>query len=148
MNCFRGKSAVMSFEEFNQIITNKRFKIQLSNKMELCKVKEIIKFMYELGFVGIIFTTKNKESLRLYRQQNFVFYSGMKPLSEIDSEEFCDNKIVLNPIFVPYYKLYIDTSEVLGIESWETLNHYERVKQNDYLVQYRNDNPLIYDFIY
>jgi hypothetical protein len=97
--------------------------------------------MYELGFTGVILSPRNKERLRFYRQQNFVFYSGMKPLSELDSEDFKDNKIVLNPIFVRFCSLYIDTDEVLGIDCWETLKYYEKIKQNDYIVRYRNEYP-------
>lgn len=144
MNCFNGKSVIMSYEEFIEIISDKKFKIQLSNKSEICIDNDILRFMYELGFIGIILSPRNKERLRFYRQQNFVFYSGMKPLSELDSEDFKDNKIVLNPIFVNVYSLYIDTDEVLGIDCWETLKYYETIKQNDYIVQYRNEYPSIY----
>ncbi len=143
MECFRGKNVVLPYDKFCELVTSPKFSIQLSNGDEKKEIADIILFLYELGFVGILASQEYQKNLRLYRSQNFVFYSGMKPMSDLSTDEFQNNSIILNPIFVPYYKLIVDTNEILGIDCWETLNYYDSIKNFDYIVDFKiSGSPL------
>ncbi len=124
---------IMTYSEFELFIKEKSFLIQLSNGEILSNIKDIIKFLYKIGFIGIILDKQNMKKNRTTYKQHQVFYSGFKVLSNIGEESFEKNMIYFNPVFVSKYHLTINTDEILGINKWDELVNRDMYLECDYL---------------
>ena len=125
------KPIIMKYDEFDDFLCESAFVIELSNGTKHNKTREIIKFLYKLGFIGLILSNNNMRSIRSSYKQHQVFYSGNRALHNISEESFKDNLIFFNPVFRFPYNLIIDTNEVLGINTWDNLMNYNALLDDD-----------------
>jgi len=144
LSAFKYKNAVMTYGEFEAILKDNNFNIELTNGNRLTGTEEILKFLYELGFIGVILSNRNFNMLKMQHKQHFVFYSAFKPLDNLGSEAFRENSIIINPTFISAYNLKVEnTDEILGIHTWEELKKIDGSLDYDYLNKAYLDAPSV-----
>lgn len=117
--CFQ--DIVMKYSDFQKFLSDKNFFIHLSNGNILSESKDIIEFLYQIGFIGIILSNNYKKYKHLNDNQHQIFYSGSQVINGIGDEAFNENSIFFNPVFHFKYHLNISTNEILGIYTWNDL---------------------------
>ena len=90
-----------------------------------------IGLLYELGVIGLKFTSKYIKSRTIASTLCFVFNEGMYPFNRMKLEILKGTEnvsIVLNPIFAKRLFLHYNTTEILGAYGWEYLrdNHIRK----------------------
>lgn len=126
ISLFRGKNVLLDLGEFIGIITSKKFVLQLNGfEKPILEVNEIIKFLYEIGFIGVFVSSEYMKKCNMITNQGFIFYEGTSPLKGIMNGEFRNCKIMINPVFIETLNLRVNTEELLGIANWETLRELE-----------------------
>ena len=143
MDCFLGAHIVMDTETFYSILRKKDFVIKFDNGKTLENIFDKIKFLYELGVIGIFATQEYKKQQELLFEQSFVFYDGMKALEGLNSKLFSKNRIILNPVFISQYKLDLkDIPEVLGVSDWTLLHELENAQNYNYIPTYFQNKKI------
>jgi hypothetical protein len=137
LNKFLFQSSIMSYSEFESFIREKSFSIELSSGDKYSNARDIVKFLYEIGVIGLFLSRKNQIIVHTSLKQHQVFYSGRKPLANIADDSFAENCIFISPVFYSKYNMQIYTDEVLGIHDWETLTTIDSKIDYDYI-----NNPV------
>ena len=133
LNIFCYHNAVMTYSEFCEFIHNNSFNIKLSNGTNYTNTNDIIRFLYDIGIIGLILSKKNMDKIHTSQRQHQVFYSGGQALSCLSEDTFKENSIFINPTLISSYNLKVDTEEILGISNWETLDNIDDNIDYDYL---------------
>lgn len=124
---FEGKTLLLSEDDLQDIIMANNFTIQLDAEDEEIKdYKERVKFLYEIGFLGIFVTKRYSDKYQMVTQQGFAFSEGMRCLRGFLVDDFEDCSFLINPTFIETLHLSINTEEYIGINNWDDLRELER----------------------
>lgn len=87
--------------------------------------------LYELGIIGLKFSSKEMKSRSIGSMLCFVFNEGMYPFNRAKQDILKGSgnvKIVLNPVFAKKLSLHYNTAEILGAYGWDYLrdNHIRK----------------------
>lgn len=124
---FSGSMLLMNEENIKKIIMSNKFQIKLeSEELEIQAYKEKIKFLYEIGFIGIFVDKNYKDKYQMVTKQGFVFSEGMNCLRGFFGDDFEDCCFIINPVFIESLHLKINTEEYVGIQNWDDLRELER----------------------
>lgn len=124
---FTGSSLMLDEDEIKHIIMSGRFHIRLStDKVEVLSFKEKIKFLYEIGFLGIFASQDYRNRYQMITQQGFAFSEGMSCLRGFLVDDFKGCSFMINPAFIEALHLRINTDEYVGIQKWDDLRELER----------------------
>jgi len=139
LDSFKDKKIILSYDELCEILKNEK-NICFSNGKIISNTKEAIKYLYQLGIIGIIYSNDYAELYHTTIKQHFVFYSGQEPLKHLDNKRFEKNQIVINPTFISTLRLEVKTNEILGIPDWDTLRKIDNFFSYDHISKEIFDN--------
>ena len=124
---FAGSTLVLSEEELKNIILSNKFQIDLDADMnEIKEYKDKVRFLYEIGFLGIFVNDHYSKEYQMVTQQGFSFSEGMSCLRGFLGDDFDGCRFIINPVFIETLHLKINTNEYVGIQSWDILRELER----------------------
>lgn len=124
---FDGKTLLLEEDELKGIIMTNNFSIHLEAEDEEIKdYKERVKFLYEIGFLGIYVTNKYSAKYQMVTCQGFSFSEGMGCLRGFLGDDFEGCRFIINPAFIENLHLSINTEEYIGIKSWDDLRELEQ----------------------
>lgn len=124
---FSGSTLLLNEEDVRKIIMSNKFQIKLeAEELEIKAYKEKIKFLYEIGFLGIFVDKNYKDKYQMVTKQGFAFSEGMNCLRGFLGDDFEGCCFIINPVFVESLHLKINTEEYVGIQSWNDLRELER----------------------
>lgn len=104
-----------------------KFHIKFSTEdIEIQEYKDKIKFLYEIGFLGIFVDRRYRNKYQMVTQQGFSFSEGMSCLRGFLGDDFEGCCFMINPAFIESLHLKINTDEYIGIQSWDDLRELER----------------------
>lgn len=127
---FEGKNIVLDSEEMENIVLSKSFNIVLDyDNKQIKDFSEIVKFLFEIGFIGLLIDTKYKKTYNMITQQGFIFNEGIACLRGFLNNDFDDCKFLINPIFTETLHLNINTEEYIGVSNWADLEEYDSIVQ-------------------
>lgn len=123
---FKGKNIILDISEIEEIVLSKKFNLLLeSENRKIIEFKEIVSFLFEIGFIGIFVDNIYKEKYQMEINQGFVFYEGMNCLNGFINDDFDNCRFIINPVFANWLNLIIDTEELIGISDWNVLYELE-----------------------
>ncbi len=124
---FTGATLLLNEEEVKTIIMSNKFHIKFSTEdVEIQAYKDKIKFLYEIGFLGIFVDRNYRSKYQMVTQQGFSFSEGMSCLRGFLGDDFSGCCFMINPAFIESLHLKINTEEYVGIQSWDDLRELER----------------------
>lgn len=124
---FTGVTLLLNEDEIKKIIMSNKFHIKFSTEnVEIQAYKDKIKFLYEIGFLGIFVNQSYKSKYQMVTQQGFSFSEGMRCLRGFLGDDFTGCCFMINPAFIETLHLKINTDEYVGIQSWDNLRELER----------------------
>ena len=124
---FTGGTLLLNEKEIKTIIMSNKFHIKLSTEdTEIQAYRDKIKFLYEIGFLGIFVDINYRKKYQMVTQQGFSFSEGMSCLRGFLVDDFEGCCFMINPVFVESLRLKINTEEYVGIQSWDDLRELER----------------------
>ena len=124
---FTGVTLLLNEDEIKTIVMSNKFHIKLSTEdTEIQTYKDKIKFLYEIGFLGIFVDTNYRSKYQMVTQQGFAFSEGMSCLRGFLGDDFEGCCFMINPAFVESLHLKINTEEYVGVQSWNDLRELER----------------------
>lgn len=124
---FTGGTLLLNEKEIKTIIMSNKFHIKLSTEdTEIQAYRDKIKFLYEIGFLGIFVDINYRKKYQMVTQQGFSFSEGMSCLRGFLVDDFEGCCFMINPVFVESLHLKINTEEYVGIQSWDDLRELER----------------------
>lgn len=126
LSLFRKKVPEMSFDELQQIISKADFKFAIGDLTDR-DIVEKVKFLYNIGFLGIKFTDSQKKNLGLWNKYAFYFNEGQIIFTDpfIDSEDLREFRFIIHPIFTEYLHLKVEDIEYPLIYNWDYLRESE-----------------------
>jgi hypothetical protein len=127
------KQIITTYSDFENFLKNNSFSIVQANDKIISDPKAIVKFLYQIGFIGLILSNGNVIKTKSVEKQHQVFYSGNRPLSNLGDDSFAENSIYFNPVFSSRYNLLIETNEILGLYKWKDLLDRDKEVDCDYL---------------
>lgn len=124
---FTGGTLLLSENAIKDIIMSNKFHIKLATEDEEIKAyKDKIKFLYEIGFLGIFVNQNYRNRYQMVTQQGFAFSEGISCLRGFLGDDFEGCSFMINPAFIESLHLRINTEEYVGIKSWDDLRELER----------------------
>lgn len=124
---FAGGTLLLSESEIKDIIMSNKFHIKLSTEdVEIQEYKDKIKFLYEIGFIGIFVDRSYRNRYQMVTQQGFAFSEGISCLRGFLGDDFEGCCFMINPVFIESLHLKVNTEEYVGIQSWNDLRELER----------------------
>ncbi len=124
---FTGVTLLLNEDEIKFIIMSNKFHIKFSTEdIEIQEYKDKIKFLYEIGFLGIFVDRRYRNKYQMVTQQGFSFSEGMSCLRGFLGDDFEGCCFMINPAFIESLHLKINTDEYIGIQSWDDLRELER----------------------
>lgn len=101
---FENKSIILTSEECYKIINNIEFK--LANESNYKKYEDKMRFLYEIGFWGVVRNKNSKSRNEFGTEYCFVFNEGIRPFESINFDSDVDSvKFVINHLFFNYLNL-------------------------------------------
>lgn len=124
---FEGSTILLNEEELKDIVMSNKFQIKLeTEEAEIQEYKDKVKFLYEIGFLGIFVNENYRKKYQMVTKQGFAFSEGMGCLRGFLGEDFDGCCFIINPVFVESLHLTINTEEYIGIQYWDDLRELER----------------------
>lgn len=124
---FTGATLLLNEESIRDIIMSNKFHIKLvTEDIEIQTYKDKIKFLYEIGFLGIFVNQDYRNRYQMVTTQGFSFSEGMSCLRGFLGDDFSGCCFMINPAFVESLHLKINTEEYIGIQSWNDLRELEQ----------------------
>ena len=123
---FTGSALILSEDAIKNIIMSNKFHIKLSTEdNEIQEYKDKIRFLYEIGFLGIFVNRNYSNKYQMVTQQGFIFSEGLNCLRGFLGDDFEGCSFMINLAFVETLHLKINTEEYIGVQSWDDLRELE-----------------------
>ncbi len=104
INAFKNKNIILNPSECYDILKSLPF--QLTSENPIVSFKDKLKFLYEIGFIGIVLPINVKEQYERQTEYCFYYNEGMKPFEYINFDgNFGNFKFVINHLFYNYLNL-------------------------------------------
>ena len=124
---FEGSTILLNKDELKDIVMSNKFQIKLeTEETEVHEYKDKVKFLYEIGFLGIFVHESYRKKYQMVTKQGFAFSEGMSCLRGFLGDDFDGCCFIINPVFVESLHLTINTEEYIGIQYWDDLRELER----------------------
>lgn len=149
---FKNTKIVLEKDELRSIIMSSKFQIRLSLNDEIIEdFEEKVRFLYEIGFLGILVDESYRSKYQMVTNQGFSFSEGMKCIKGVNTDDFANCHYLINPAFIETLNLDVNTEEYIGILRWEQLKELENRLQismktstfdsiAQYIYKYRSDD--------
>lgn len=126
LRSFRNKENYLSFQEIRTIVSSENYKFATGDLTEKDVVSKI-KFLYDVGFLGLKLSEIEQEQLGVWHQNAFIFNEGNTIFSDsyLEHDDLEKYEFMIHPIFCEYLHLNTRNVDFPMIFSWEYLNQTE-----------------------
>lgn len=115
LECFTRVNQVLSFNEIENHLHAVAFDFVVVAKPEMRSDSlEKIKFLYQIGFLGIHASKEIKEKYNLFSHHIFIFSEGCKPLKKANKEKLREYHFIIHPLFSEYLELNTKNNEFIS----------------------------------
>jgi ABC-type oligopeptide transport system ATPase subunit len=125
IDSFFGCKQIISYSQLENIIGHIHFKF-VYRETEVKDLDEKIKFLYEIGFLGIELPEEMRQSHRLEIKDIFCFNETTSLFKIIQKNNYRKCKFVIHPIFCEKLALNIQDQRLVLDYTWEYLEYQER----------------------
>lgn len=112
---FTGCNQVLSYDEIEKILSGINLIFSLGEKET--NIYSKVEFLYDIGFLGIILSDKQRENLKIEYSQAFYFNEGTTALSAAKKVHFKETKFAIHPIFAENLQLDSSKNDFLSVLS-------------------------------
>ena len=84
-----------------------------------------VRFLYEIGFLGLKVEACVVDRLRLLHRDFFVFTAGDEPFDILLKDEFENARFIIHPIFREYLDINVEKGSLIIDFDWGYLQHQE-----------------------
>lgn len=119
---FRGSKQILSREQIEKILGGVPF--QFVDREEM-KLPTNLKFLYEIGFLGLEADESFALRMKLLNRDVFWFNAGDDPFDVAAGENFANCRFVIHPIFCEYLDLDVSSQRMTLWFDWEYLHQQE-----------------------
>lgn len=116
---FTGCNQVLCYAEIEKVLSGINFIFSLGDKET--NIYSKIEFLYDIGFLGIILSDRQKEILKIEYSQAFYFNEGTTALSATKKVHFKETKFAIHPIFAENLQLDSSKNDFLLNFTWDYL---------------------------
>jgi energy-coupling factor transporter ATP-binding protein EcfA2 len=117
---FKKCRAVLPFENLRSILSKLEFKFA-SGKLDETEMMEKIRFLYEIGFIGVKADTGLRDEFGLDLEHAFYFNEGSSLFLSADEDDMRSWEFVLHPIFSEYLRLDTTGQDLTLQFTWDYL---------------------------
>ncbi len=121
---FRQQKRILSMEEIISRIGNIGFKF-IDQKKPILDMKLKLKFLYEVGFLGLEANSRAIQRLKLLGSDIFWFNAGDEPFEFISNEGFQDCRFIIHPVFCEFLDLETQKQRLPLHLDWHYLQQQE-----------------------
>ncbi|HRI34638.1 MAG TPA: hypothetical protein PLD02_12870 [Saprospiraceae bacterium] len=123
---FNRSNQVLTFEELENKIYKLDFEyvVVLDNDLRQ-DIIEKIKFLFQIGFLGIKANQELKEKFNLFSSHIFIFNEGCRLLKKVNKEKLKEYTFIIHPIFSEYLELNTRENEFISNYSIDYLHQQE-----------------------
>ena len=121
---FRGKSQILNRFEIEDILQGEGFEFVGKAGLEVTFDRQI-RFLYEIGFIGLDANKRVVERLKLLHRDIFCFNAGDEPFDLMLSEGFSECSFVIHPIFSSFLDLNVNANRLVLEFDWDYLQQQE-----------------------
>jgi energy-coupling factor transporter ATP-binding protein EcfA2 len=123
---FRNKKNLLSFQEVRKIVNSENYKFATGDLTEN-DVTAKIKFLYDVGFLGLNLLDNQQERLGVWHKNAFVFNEGNTIFGDnyLEEEDLEHYEFIIHPIFCEFLHLDTKDTDLPLIFTWEYLNKAE-----------------------
>lgn len=115
MERFAKAKQVLNFDEIEEHIHDIDFEfVIVANEDMRSNILEKIKFLYQIGFLGIRASNELKEKFNLFSNHIFMFNEGAKLFKKVSKEKLREYQFVIHPIFSEYLELNTKNNEFIS----------------------------------
>jgi hypothetical protein len=125
---FKNKNIILKWSELRSILDT----IEFGSIKPISKIDEKFKFLYYIGFLGIIPADTLKEKYSSLHPNVFMFNEGDSIIESIGSHDFNMSEFIIHPIFINKLALIINSDDILCNFSWNYLHDSD--KASSYLL--------------
>lgn len=123
---FRGSNTILSFDELKKVIQTRDY-IYATGLPPTSSVIEKIRFLYEIGFLGLYFENESDLPRGQFHKDIFYFNEGLSIFldNHLSENDLSTHYFVIHPLFWDYLMLHTADSEDILNFSWEYLRKSE-----------------------
>ncbi len=137
VNSFHGSTQVLPFESVSYILHRLKFEFVMINNENICDdLVSKIKFLYQIGFIGVQANKDLIEKFNLYSEHIFIFNEGCKILKNANIEKLKYCNFIIHPIFCEFLELSTKGNEFIFDYSREyifTLEGFMKASNEDFM---------------
>jgi energy-coupling factor transporter ATP-binding protein EcfA2 len=124
LSVFRRSEQILSLQEITEKLDSIHFAFADRIELEYDREKKI-RFLYEVGFLGLEANATVVERLKLLHRDVFWFNAGGGPFEILQEEQYEGCRFVIHPIFCEYLDLDISNQRITTDFSWTYLEKQE-----------------------
>ncbi len=118
LECFNRANQVLSFSDVEHRLLNMDFDFAVVANQEMrSDIHQKIKFLYQIGFLGILANKDMVEKFNLFSSHIFIFNEGCKLLKKVTREKIKEYQFIIHPIFSEYLELNTKNNEFISAYS-------------------------------
>ncbi|MDQ3749691.1 MAG: hypothetical protein M3367_11900 [Acidobacteriota bacterium] len=126
LNSFHRSKQKLSFEEIEEKIGTQDFNfVAAPNEAFHKDILQKVKFLYQIGFLGISVNDKLKERYDSFSNHVFIFNEGAKILSKATHETINEYEFIIHPLFCEFLELETKHNEFISEYTWSYIKDLE-----------------------
>lgn len=126
LESFNRSKQKLNFEEIEAKIGAQDFNfVAAPNEAFHKDILQKIKFLYQIGFLGISMNDKLKERYDSFSNHIFIFSEGAKILSKATHETINEYEFVIHPLFCEFLELETKNNEFISEYTWSYIKDLE-----------------------
>ena len=138
LECFSRSKQILSFAEIESLLYNIPFEFAVPRKDKEMSLLDKIKYLYQIGFLGIKADRDIVERYNLYSSHIFIFNEGGKPFKKANKERIKEYSFIIHPIFSEYLELNTRENEFISEYTEDyilELEGYMRAANEDFALE-------------
>jgi len=115
LNVFIKSNQILAFQDVEDKLYKVDFEFVVVQNDEIkSDVVFKIKFLYKIGFFGILVNQDIKDKYNLFSDHIFIFNEGCKLLKKVNKETLKEYNFIIHPIFCEYLELTTKNNEFIS----------------------------------
>jgi energy-coupling factor transporter ATP-binding protein EcfA2 len=117
---FRRAPTVMTYEQLRQRLSSVPFEFA-TGIVEDLDIREKMRFLYEIGFLGVSVSSTAREEFGVNLEHAFLFNEPQAEVMKADEDELQKWEFLIHPIFTEYLRLNTEGRDLALRSTWEYL---------------------------
>ncbi len=126
---FDNKNLISEASEFIDILSEIRFNATFS--YDLNDIKNKLYLLYQLGVIGLYFDDVSYKSFGCRSNLCYIYNEGLEPIERFIRKanyDISNPKIILNPIFIEYLSLEVNSKKLIGNFEWSYIDQTHKLR--------------------